>query len=237
MDWLTFFSDHPEIIVTILSGFLLPIILVGLNNRYNLKRKAKEQEIEREYKFDDEQLNHEKIIHSSLVKILFEVQKLYISLSCDPEQEKDCIVDATKDFQTCFAKYQGIISDNQIFLQSKVVNELYKFYNTVGEILIELNQIRASGERGIARICVYDRSQELADTILNIQEIFISKRKKLFGDLKVIREEMKEFNTCCGPPPPGELRDKYDKVMKGLKEIPEPLELNKNRIKEKASTQ
>ncbi|MEM6632720.1 MAG: hypothetical protein AAF694_23820, partial [Bacteroidota bacterium] len=195
MDWLTFISEHPEIVVTVLSGFLLPIILVWLNNRYNLKTKEKEQELTREFKFSDEQVSHEKIIHSSLVKILFEIQKLYISLSCDPEKEQDCIVDASKEFQTCFAKYQGIISDNQIFLQSKVVNELYRFYNVIGEILVELNQIRQTGEQEIARVCVYDRSQELADIILNIQEIFVGKRKNLFGDLKVIREEMKEFKT------------------------------------------
>jgi len=227
MDFLTFISDHPEIVVTILSGFLLPIILVWLNNRYNLKTKEKEQELTREFKFDDEQVSHEKIIHSSLVKILFEIQKLYISLSCDPDKEEDCIVDASKEFQACFAKYQAIISDNQIFLQSKVVNELYRFYNAIGEILVELNQIRATGDQEIARVCVYDRSQELADIILNIQEIFVGKRKKLFGDLKVIREEMKEFKTCCGPPPPGELRVRYDKVMEGLNKIPEPVELAK----------
>ncbi|GAA0189254.1 hypothetical protein GCM10009122_49200 [Fulvivirga kasyanovii] len=227
MDLLTFISEHPEIVVTVLSGFLLPIILVWLNNRYNLKTKEKEQEITREFKFTDEQVSHEKIIHSSLVKILFEIQKLYISLSCDPEKEKDCIVDASKEFQSCFAKYQGIISDNQIFLESQVVNELYKFYNTIGEILVELNQIRQNDDQEIARICVYDRSQELADIILNIQEIFVGKRQNLFGDLKVIREEMKEFKTCCGPPPPGELRDRYDKVMKELNKLPEPVELKK----------
>jgi len=232
MDWQKFLSEHPEVIVTVLSGFLLPIILVWLNNRYNLKTKEKEKEIEREFKFDNEQVSHEKIIHSSLIKILFEVQKLYISLSCDPEKEADCIVDATKEFQNCFAKYQGIISDNQIFLKSKVVNELYRFYNTVGEVLIDLNAIKNSGEHSIARVCVYDRTQELADIILNIQEIFVSKRKKLFGDLKIIRSEMKEFKTCCGPPPPGELRDRYDIVMKELKKIPEPFELN---TKEKIS--
>ncbi len=233
MNWQTFFSEHPEVIVTILSGFLLPIILVWLNNRYNLKTKEKEQELQREFKFNDEQVSHEKIIHSSLVKILFEIQKLYISLSCDPEKEKDCIVDATKEFHSCFAKYQGIISDNQIFLKSKVVNELYKFYNVIGEILVELNQIKNSGQQEIARVCVYDRSQELADIILTIQEIFVSKRQKLFGDLKVIRAEMKDFKTCCGPPPPGELRDRYNEVMKGLKEIPEPLELKTSSLKEK----
>lgn len=90
MDLLTFLSEHPEIIVTVSSGFLLPIILVWLNNRYNLKQKEKEQEIAREFNREDEQISHEKIIHSSLVKILFEIQKLYISLSCEPGKEEDC---------------------------------------------------------------------------------------------------------------------------------------------------
>jgi len=102
-----------------------------LNNRYNLKQKEKEYEIQRDYNREDEQISHEKIIHSSLVKILFEIQKLYISLSCEPGNEDDCILEASKEFQLSFAKYQSGNSDNQIFLQSKVVNQLYKFYNTI----------------------------------------------------------------------------------------------------------
>lgn len=228
MNWSKLLAEHPEIIVMVLSGFLLPIILVWLNHKYNFKTKEKEQELSRESRFSDEQVSHEKVIHSSLVKILFEIQKLYISLSCDPENEKDCISNAAKEFQACFAKYQGIISDNQIFLESKVVNELYRFYNIIGEILVELNQIRQTGQQDIARVCVYDRSQDLADLILNIQEIFINKRKNLFGELKVIRDEMKNFKTCCGPPPPDELRDRYEKILNELKKLPDPIKLTDN---------
>lgn len=225
MEWTKFFSEHPETIVTILSGFLLPIVLVWLNNRYNLKQKEKEHEISREFNREDEQVSHEKIIHSSLVKILFEIQRLYISLSCEPNNNDDCILNASIEFQKSFGKYQAIISDNQIFLQSKVVNELYKFYNLIGEILVELNQIRESGNQNVARVCVYDRSQELADIILTIQGIFVDKRSKLFGDLKVIRDEMKDFRTCCGPPPPGPLRERYDIVIKEIRNLPRDLEL------------
>ena len=225
MDWQKFLTEHPEVIITVLSGFMLPIILVWLNNYYNLRSKGKEKEIERDFNIDNEQVSHEKIIHSSLIKILFEIQKLYISLSCDPEKEEDCIVNASSQFQISFAKYQSIISDNQIFLTSSVVNELYRFYNKVGEILIDLNRIKSAGHPSIARICVYDHSQELADIILNIQEAFINKRQKLFGDLKVIRKEMKQFRNCCGPPPPGPLREKYKNIMTELQNIPEPINL------------
>lgn len=217
-------TEHPELVVTIFSGFLLPIILVWLNQRYNLKSKEKEKEIERSFTFNREHVNHEKVIHSSLIKILFEIQKLYINLSCDSDHDS-CITDAVKEFQKDFSKYQGIISDNQIFLKSKVVNELYKFYNKIGEILINLNEINKTKEHELARVCVYDGAQDLANFILNIQEVFLSKRKSLYGELKIIRTEMKDFQTCCGPPPPGELRDRYNKVMREIKKIPEPVEL------------
>jgi hypothetical protein len=222
MELLTWISEHPE---SVLSGFLLPIVLVWMNNHYNLKSKEKEKEFERGFNLDTEQISHERVIHSSLIKILFEIQKLYISLSCDPNKEVDCISMASTEFQNCFAKHQATISDNQIFLSSDVVNELYKFYNKVGEILVELNNIKASGEPSIAKVCVYDHSQELADIILNIQEKFVDKRQKLFGDLRVIREEMKAFKTYCGPPPPGPLRERYEKVMRDLARLPEPVTL------------
>jgi hypothetical protein len=223
MDWQKLFIEHPEIVVTVLSGFLLPVILVWLNNYFNLKSKQKDREIDRNFTVDAEQISHERIIHSSLVKILFEIQKLYISLCCDLAKQEDCITNASSEFQNCFAKYQATISDNQIFLSSDVVNELYRFYNKVGEILIDLNNIKAAGEPSVARVCVYDHSQELADMILNIQEIFIQKRQKLFGDLRLIRSEMKAFRTCCGPPPPGPLRVRYGEVMSQLQGLPEPI--------------
>jgi hypothetical protein len=206
------FSMHPELLVTILSGFLLPLFLVRMNYMYNLKSKDQEKQLEQAHSINLERINHEKVIHSSLVKILFEIQKLYISLSCDPVSE-ECVVSATRDFQSCFSKHQATISDNQIFLESNVINELYGFYNNVGKILIELNEINASGNREIAKVCVYNNSQLLADSILNIQEVFIKKRENLFGELKLLREEMKNFKTCCGPPPSVEQSAKYQEIM------------------------
>ena len=220
MNILTFFENHPETLITILSGFLLPIILVWLNNKYNLKTKKEENKIDLNYRINSEQITYEKVIHSSLIKILFEIQKLYISLSCDPKKENDCILNATQEFHSSFAKYQSIISENQIYLESKVVNLLYKFYNTIGNILVELNQIRQTTEQEISRVCVYDQSQILADIIIDIQQIFIGKRTSLYDELKLIRSEMGEFRTCCGPPPDEKLRAKYNQVLKELTKLP-----------------
>lgn len=74
-------TEKPEILVTILSGFLLPIILVWLNNYYNLKQKDKEKELELKYSTKNDLKNQEKAVYSSLSKILFDVQQLHVALS------------------------------------------------------------------------------------------------------------------------------------------------------------
>lgn len=46
MDWNQLMIEKPELLITVLSGFLLPVILVWLNNHYNLRSKSKEKELE-----------------------------------------------------------------------------------------------------------------------------------------------------------------------------------------------
>ncbi len=213
-------------------GVLLPIYILWLTGRQNKKIKELEQqndilkivkakEIEGNFIIEDAKKQHEKVVHSSLIKILFEVQKLHISLSGNCVDYK-CLNEATNNFKESFSKYQSIISDNQIYLSSSVTNSLYKFYKNLGELMIEINEIENKKEYDLAIVPVYDYSEILANIIIEIQENFIKKRQDLISEFNKI--ELTDFTGCCGKQPPKHLRDKYYLLKENLENLGEPLE-------------
>ena len=210
---------------------LLPIFILWLTGRQSRKIKKVEtqfeldkiretKELERKFSSDFEKKQHEKIVHSSLIKILFEVQTLHIALSGNCV-DFNCIEEATKNFKEAFSKYQAIISDNQIYLSSSVTNNLYKFYKALGQLMIELKEIQQKQYYDIAIVAVYDHSQILADEILNIQEAFIKQRAELNADFNKI--ELTDFKACCGQQPPEEQRQKYYQLMGQIRSLGEPM--------------
>jgi hypothetical protein len=210
---------------------ILPIFILWLNGRQTRKNKqvdqkyeidkfTKTKELEQSFASNREKRDHEKIVHSSLIKILFEVQKLHISLSGNCTNFK-CLEDATNNFKEAFSKYQSIIADNQIYLSSGITNLLYSFYNTLGQLMIELQDIQEAKNYDLAIVPVYDYSQKLADNIIDIQELFISKRADLTTDFN--RIELTDFKACCGHQPPKHLRSKYYLLKNQINNLGEPL--------------
>lgn len=210
---------------------ILPIFILWLTGRQNRKIKqleqsydidkySKQKELEITFASNREKRDHEKIVHSSLIKILFEVQKLHISLSGTCTDFK-CLEDATINFKEAFSKYQSIISDNQIYLSSGITNLLYSFYKILGQLMIELQDIQQAKSYEIAIVPVYEYSQQLADKIIDIQEVFISKRSDLTTEFNKI--ELKEFRSCCGLQPAEHLRSKYYSLKHQLDNIGKPL--------------
>ena len=211
---------------------MLPIIILWLTGRQGRKIKKLEtdfeinkifetKKLESKFSTDAEKKEHEKVVHASLIKILFEVQSLHIALSGNCVDFK-CIEDATNNFKDAFAKYQSVISDNQIYLSSQVTNSLYKFYKTLGQLMIELKEIQQNKFYDIAIVAVYDYSQLLADEILNIQEAFIKQRSDLTAEFNKI--ELTDFKACCGQQPPQEQREKYYKLMRQINNLGTPIE-------------
>jgi len=211
---------------------MLPIIILWLAGRQSRKIKKLETDfeiskifetksLERKFSTDFEKKEHEKVVHASLIKILFEVQTLHIGLSGNCVDFK-CIEDATKNFKEAFSKYQSIISDNQIYLSSKVTNSLYRFYKTLGQLMIELKEIQEKKYFDIAIVAVYDYSQLLADEILSIQESFIKQRSDLTAEFNKI--ELTDFKACCGAQPPEEQRQKYYQLMHQINNLGAPIE-------------
>lgn len=211
---------------------MLPIIILWLTGRQGRKIKKLEtdfeinkifqtKKLESNFSTDAEKKEHEKVVYASLIKILFEVQTLHIALSGNCVDFK-CIEDATKNFKDAFAKYQSVISDNQIYLSSQVTNSLYKFYKTLGQLMIELKEIQQNKFYDIAIVAVYDYSQLLADEILNIHEAFIKQRSDLTAELNKV--ELTDFKACCGQQPPQEQREKYYILMRQINNLGTPIE-------------
>ena len=218
-------------ITTIFSTVTLPIailIITGRQGRKSEKQKADLElekakfvkKLEDEFEIKGDQRIHEKIIHSSLVKILFEVQKLHIALSGNCVDFK-CIDEAVGNFKNAFSKYQDIISDNQIFLSSKDTNNLYAFYKLLGELLIELKEIQEKSEFDVAIVSVYTHSQLLADTIVEIQESFLGRRQELQSSFD--KADLSNFRDCCGRKPDVNRITKYNEIKAKMDELPDAI--------------
>jgi hypothetical protein len=193
---------------------IIPVAVVWLSNRLVRKQKVLDQDFEirkmkelKQFESDHQhnisKRDYERVVHSSLVKILFQVQRLHISLSGSCVDLK-CIDDAVIKFNQSLEVHQNIISENQIFVSSKTINKVYQFYSTLGELLIELRELSVQKEYGLAMVPVYDCSQNLADIIIDVQNEFARKRQDISEELNSL--EVPYFKACCGQEPPLELR-------------------------------
>ena len=201
---------------------ILPIAILWLSQWWTKKQKKDDQDfelrkiketktIETEHQQTVDKVNHEKIVHSSLLKILFQVQKLHISVSGSCI-DNACIDNAITDFSKSLEQYQNIISDNQLHLTSTTTNNIYRFYGLIGELLIELREIRDKKLFELAIVSVWEYSQQLADCILEIQDELVQKHKDLLD--KFNKLEMPHFRDCCGLEPPPELKTKIEQIRK-----------------------
>lgn len=211
---ITLLTEKPEILVTVLSGFLLPIILVWLNNRYNLKQKDIEKQLELKYSTKNDLKNQEKAVYSSLSKILFDVQQLHVSLSGTCIDE-NCINNAVTKFDASITKYHEEISNNLLYMPSKVIDKIYKFYSKISDLKITLKGFNDSKNYEMAHVSVYLDSTELAEILIDIQDFFIQKDEILKKDFDKTQQEMMKY--CCGSKPPKELFDKYLVLLKQSK--------------------
>lgn len=225
---LNLIIEKPEILVTILSGFLLPVILVWLNNYYNLKQKDREKQLDVKYNTQSEQKNQERAVYSSLSKILFDVQQLHVSLSgtC---VDKNCIENALTKFDISVTKYHEEISNNLLYMPSKVIDLIYKFYSKISDLKIALKEFNDTKNYEMAHVSVYMDSSELAEILIDIQEFFILKDDKLVKDFDKTQQEMMRY--CCGRKPPQELFDKYLVLLKQIKPSLTPEEIERMTIR------
>lgn len=210
-------KTNPGIVTTIVTTLCLPIILLIITNRQSRKQKEMEQKFEIEKEklkkklelgIDPENTKkiQENTVYSSLIKILFEVQKLHIELSGNCVDYK-CLEKAVESFKAKFSQYQEIISENQLYLKPKITNDLYDYYQTLGNLLIEIKEIESNKKYELANVSVYFHAQQLAQIVLRIQDGLSELRIDL--NYKVNNDELWNFVNCCGRPPKKEDVEKY----------------------------
>jgi len=213
MDWTKVILEKPEIVVTVLSGFLLPIVLVWLNNFYNLKLKSKEKELDQKFNANEELRKQEKAVYASLSKVLFDVQQLHVSLSGSCIDE-DCINRAVAKFDESITKYHDEISNNLLYMSSEVINDIYRFYSKLSDLKINLKEFNNSKNFEMAHVLVYYFSSELAEILIDLQDRLLKKRSSLQIEFNRAKQDMMKY--CCGTKPPQELIDKYLILQKQL---------------------
>ncbi len=201
-----------------LPGIVLPILILWLNNRHNSKIKELEQKFELDkleaskkldtrYTVEDEKRIHEKDVYACLLKILFEIQKLHIELSGNCVDFK-CIDTAVASFKASLTKYQEKISDNQIYLTPEATNQLYGFYQKIGNLLIELKEMQDKKKYHLAIAGVYFRAKELAMTTLMLRYSFEPQSRTEITEEKLAKE-YSNFITCCGNAPSKPVIEEY----------------------------
>lgn len=208
-------EKNPGLINIILTGVLLPLGILWLTNRHTRKLKEIEKSLDLQYKVKDEIKEQEKKVYSSLSKILFDVQQLHVSLSgtCI---DTNCIEDGLKRFDMAVTKCHDDIASNMLNLSSNSINLIYKFYNTIGQLKVQLQELNKSKTYDLAHVAVYYSSQELADSLIDIQELFTSQRAELRAQFDKAQQQM--MRHCCGSEPPRELRNRYNNLKAAVLE-------------------
>lgn len=208
MDTIRLILEHnPGLINIIVTGVILPVAILLLTNGHSRKIKEIEKNLDLRFNAQEDIRNQEKKVYSSLSKILFDVQQLHVSLSgtCI---DTDCLKDSLKQFDVSVSKYHAEISDNLLYLSSDAINIIYKFYNQISNLKIELKELNESKNFEMAHVAVYYASKTLADTVIEIQENFVSERNELKLQFNKDKQEMMKY--CCGTEPPSELKERYE---------------------------
>ncbi len=206
-------DKNPGILNILLTGVLLPFGILFLTNRHNRKLKETEKTLDLKYKSKDDIGQQEKKVYSALSKILFDIQQLHISLS-GPCADTSCIENGLKKFDASISKCHDDIADNMLYLSSDAINQLYRFYNIIGQLKIQLQELDKRKEYEMANVTVYYYSQDLADALIDVQDLFIAQRSDLKVQFDKTKQQMMRY--CCGQEPPVELKTKYEAFKSSL---------------------
>lgn len=188
---LALINSSPGIGNILFTAVLLPVIILLVTNRHQKNMK----EVEVNLDLDKERLlslySHEDKTYGALTKILFDIQMLHVELS-KPKCEKTCIINGLGGFKTELIKNQSEISESQLKLAPVLIDELYKFYKIVSDLIIELSVIEDSNSHNHGKACVSNHAQELSECLLNYKRIVLKNREQ------EMTETMPNFRNCCG---------------------------------------
>lgn len=224
-EWLEIIlKNNPGLLTIILTGLLLPIGLVWINNRNTRKIKELEKELDEKYKVKDDLKTQEKSVYASLSKILFDVQQLHVSLSGSCV-DKNCIENAIIKFDSSLTKYHEEISNNLLYMPSAIINNIYEFYSKISDLKITLKEFNDTKNFEMAHVSAYMYSTELAEILITIQDLMVSQNALLKKNFSKTQQDMMKY--CCGRKPPKELVDKYVVLLKEVKPSMTEVEIKK----------
>lgn len=212
--WFELLLDkNPGLFTVLITGLLLPIAVLIITNRNSKKIKELEKELDQKYQGKQDVKNQEKAVYSSLSKILFDVQQLHVALSgtCI---DKNCIDSAVSKFDISITKYHEEISNNLLYMPSVVIDNIYKFYSKISDLKISLKEWNDSKNFEMAHVSVYSYSVDLADIVIDIQELFVAENAALKQNFDKAEQEMMKY--CCGRKPPQEVLERYIELSKQI---------------------
>jgi hypothetical protein len=206
-------DKNPGILSILFTGVLLPLGILWLTNRHNRKQKESEKSLDIKYNSKEDLRHQKRMIYASLSKILFDLQQLHTSLS-GSAIDSDYLIDSVKRFEGSVSKYHGDISNNMLYLSSPVINLIYQFYSQINELKIELRELSLLKETDMARISVFYYSQDMADTLIEVQEVFV--RERIDFKVQFDKAEQGMMKKSFGPLPAGAVKEKYEQIKQTL---------------------
>lgn len=206
-------ENNPGLFTVLITGLLLPLGMLWLNNRNTRKITELEKQLDEKYSNKETAKSQERAVYSSLSKILFDVQQLHVALSGSCV-DKNCIDTAVTKFDTSITKYHEEISNNLLYMPSIIIDNIYKFYSQISDLKVSLKDFNESENFEMAYVSVYAYSTELADTLINIQELLIAEDIELKKNFDKAEQDMMRY--CCGRKPPKEVIEKYINLLKKM---------------------
>lgn len=220
-------ENNPGLFTILITGLLLPLGMIWLNNRNTRKNKELEKQLDEKYSKKENIKNQERAVYSSLSKILFDVQQLHVALSGSCV-DKNCIDNAVAKFDSSIIKYHEEISNNLLYMPSIIIDNIYRFYSQISDLKVSLKEFNDSKNFEMAYVSVYACSTDLADTLINIQELLIAEDIELKKNFDKAEQDMMRY--CCGRKPPKKELDKYIVLLEKMK--PESSKEEIERLKE-----
>ena len=207
-------ENNPGLFTVLITGLLLPLGLLWLNNRNAHKIKELEKQLDEKYSGKEDLKNQERAVYSSLSKILFDVQQLHVGLSGSCV-DKNCIDNAVAKFDVSITKYHEEISNNLLYMPSVIIDRIYKFYSKISDLKVSLKEFNDSKNFEMAHVSVYAYSTELADILINLQELLLEQNEELKMNFDKAEQDMMRY--CCGRKPPKDVLERYIVSLQQMK--------------------
>lgn len=210
---ITMLESNPGLMNILLTGVILPISILLITNWHTRKSKTLDKELDIKYNSKEDIRQQEKSVYASLSKLLFDVQQLHVELSGSCVDE-DCINRAIEKFEKSGTKFHEEIAENMLYLSSKVIDDIYRFYNKMSDLKIRLREFNSSKNFDMAHVLVHYLSRDLATILMDIQDRLLKKRSD--DEIEFDRTMQEMMLYCCGHEPPQELKDKYLNLIEQL---------------------